>query len=76
MSESTPPQLERGLNTLHATSLNVANMLGAGPFITIPLLLGAMHGPQAMVGWVAANGPTGFVKIKQCTGTAERTMPA
>jgi amino acid transporter len=48
------PQLERGLNTLHATSLNVANMLGAGPFITIPLLLGAMGGPQAMLGWVVA----------------------
>jgi amino acid transporter len=54
MSEDATPQLERGLNTLHATSLNVANMLGAGPFITIPLLLGAMHGPQAMVGWVVA----------------------
>lgn len=54
MHESDPPQLQRGLNTIHATSLNVANMLGAGPFITIPLLLGAMHGPQAMVGWVVA----------------------
>jgi amino acid transporter len=50
MSESSP-QLQRGLNTLHATSLNVSNMLGAGPFITIPLLLGAMAGPQGMIGW-------------------------
>jgi amino acid transporter len=48
------PQLQRGLNTLHATSLNVANMLGAGPFITIPLLLGAMHGPHGMIGWLLA----------------------
>src|SRR5262245_26127002 len=54
MAESTSPHLERGLNLLHATSLNVANMLGAGPFITIPVLLGAMHGPQAMIGWAAA----------------------
>lgn len=54
MPESHPPQLERGLNTVHATSLNVANMLGAGPFITIPLLLGAMYGPQGMIGWVVA----------------------
>jgi amino acid transporter len=53
MAESLP-QLQRGLNTLHATSLNVANMLGAGPFITIPLLLGAMIGPQGMIGWVLA----------------------
>jgi amino acid transporter len=48
------PQLDRGLNTLHATSLNVANMLGAGPFITIPVLLGTMNGPTAMIGWLAA----------------------
>lgn len=54
MHDSDPPQLQRGLNTLHATSLNVANMLGAGPFITIPFLLGAMNGPQAMIGWVVA----------------------
>src|SRR5687767_15029650 len=54
MHDSSSPQLQRGLNLLHATSLNVANMLGAGPFITIPLLLGAMVGPQAMLGWVVA----------------------
>jgi amino acid transporter len=54
MNDSSTPHLERGLNTLHATSLNVSNMLGAGPFITIPLLLGAMKGPQAMIGWVMA----------------------
>jgi amino acid transporter len=53
MSELSP-QLQRGLNTLHATSLNVSNMLGAGPFITIPLLLGAMAGPQGMIGWLLA----------------------
>jgi amino acid transporter len=29
-------------------------MLGAGPFITIPVLLAAMGGPQAMIGWVLA----------------------
>jgi len=54
MHEQTSPHLERGLNTLHAVSLNVANMLGAGPFITIPVLLGAMGGPQAMIGWLLA----------------------
>jgi amino acid transporter len=54
MPEPSEPQLQRGLNTLHATSLNVANMLGAGPFITIPLLLAAMGGPQGMLGWLLA----------------------
>jgi amino acid transporter len=54
MHDEPSPRLERGLNLLHATSLNVANMLGAGPFITIPLLLGAMVGPQGMIGWLLA----------------------
>jgi amino acid transporter len=27
-------------------------MVGAGPFITIPLLLGTMQGPQAVIGWI------------------------
>ena len=29
------------------------DMIGVGPFITLPLLLGAMGGPQAMLGWIA-----------------------
>ena len=28
------------------------DMIGVGPFITLPLILGAMGGPQAMIGWV------------------------
>lgn len=50
----TMPHLERRLNTLQAAALNVTNMLGAGPFITIPLLLATMGGPQAMLGWLVA----------------------
>ncbi|MBI5802492.1 MAG: APC family permease [Verrucomicrobia bacterium] len=49
-----PPQLERGLGLLQATALNIANMVGIGPFITIPLFIGTMNGPQAMVAWVIA----------------------
>src|SRR3954466_3248848 len=29
------------------------DMIGVGPFITIPLMVAAMHGPQAMLGWIA-----------------------
>jgi hypothetical protein len=29
-------------------------MIGVGPFITIPLLMSALGGPQAMLGWVVA----------------------
>ena len=28
------------------------DMIGVGPFITIPLIVGAMGGPQAMLGWI------------------------
>ena len=48
------PRLERGLGLLQATSLNIANMVGIGPFITIPLFIAAMGGPQAMIAWVIA----------------------
>ncbi len=29
------------------------DMVGVGPFITLPLILAAMGGPQAMLGWIA-----------------------
>lgn len=32
----------------------MTNMMGAGPFITIPILMTAMGGPQAMLGWAVA----------------------
>lgn len=54
MQESTTPHLDRELTLVHATSLNVANMLGAGPFFTMPLILAAMGGPQCMIGWLIA----------------------
>ena len=38
----SPPHLTRGFGLLHATALNMANMVGVGPFITIPLLMAAM----------------------------------
>lgn len=45
-------QLERGLGPFGAISANVLNMVGVGPFLTIPLAISAMGGPQAMVGWL------------------------
>src|SRR5207249_4448243 len=44
----------RRFGLLHATALNMTNMIGIGPFITIPLLMSAMGGPQAMLGWLVA----------------------
>ena len=48
------PQLIRRFGLLPATALNMTNMIGVGPFITIPLLMTALGGPQAMVGWIVA----------------------
>src|SRR5437879_11782888 len=44
----------RRFGVLHATALNMTNMIGIGPFITIPLLMSALGGPQAMLGWIVA----------------------
>src|SRR5213075_3463645 len=46
--------MERRFGLIHATALNMTNMIGIGPFITVPLLMSAMGGPQAMLGWVVA----------------------
>jgi APA family basic amino acid/polyamine antiporter len=48
-------ELKRGLGLLEATALNMSNMVGVGPFVTIPLLIGAMGGPQCMLGWLAGT---------------------
>jgi amino acid transporter len=44
--------LKRRFGLLQATALNMSTMIGIGPFITIPVLMAAMGGPQAMLGWV------------------------
>ena len=50
----TAPSLTRRFGLIHATALNMTNMIGIGPFITIPLLMSALGGPQAMLGWAVA----------------------
>src|SRR5438045_5429974 len=57
MPMSTPAneaeqQLIRGVGLWGATTLNMIDMIGVGPFITIPLIIAAMGGPQAMLGWI------------------------
>jgi basic amino acid/polyamine antiporter, APA family len=51
-SDSDSPKLIRGVGLGSATALNMIDMIGVGPFITIPLVVSAMGGPQAMLGWV------------------------
>src|SRR3954470_3310876 len=53
LSMESTDRLVRGIGLGQATALNMIDMIGVGPFITIPLMVGAMHGPQAMLGWIA-----------------------
>ncbi|HVB33238.1 MAG TPA: APC family permease [Patescibacteria group bacterium] len=51
-SPSKNTELVRGLSLGGSISLNVIAMVGVGPFITLPLVVEAMGGPQAMLGWI------------------------
>src|SRR5437588_12951351 len=51
-SIDTSSELIRGVGLREATALNMIDMIGVGPFITIPLIISAMAGPQAMLGWI------------------------
>ncbi len=53
-ANDTKPHLVRRFGLLSATALNMTNMMGVGPFITIPLLMSALNGPRAMLGWAVA----------------------
>ena len=46
------PKLIRGIGLGGATALNMIDMIGVGPFITMPLVVAAMGGPQALLGWI------------------------
>jgi amino acid transporter len=51
---SAEPHLQRRFGLLQATALNMSNMIGIGPFITIPALMSALGGPLSMLGWAVA----------------------
>jgi len=47
------PHLDRGMGLLQATATNIIGMVGVGPFLTIPFMIAAMHGPHIIYAWVA-----------------------
>jgi len=47
-----PQGLERRIGTLEATAMNMTQMCGIGPFITIPTMVATLGGPQAIFGWI------------------------
>ena len=46
------PHLERRIGLASAVALNMMYMIGVGPFITLPLIVAAMGGSQALLGWL------------------------
>jgi fructoselysine transporter len=45
------PTLQRRLGLLQATALNMIDMVGIGPFVTLPLVMGFM-GPNFLLAWL------------------------
>lgn len=62
ISDPTPTQgasrtrLTRGMSLRGAVAINMLDMIGVGPFITLPIIVSAMGGPQAMLGWILGAG--------------------
>jgi basic amino acid/polyamine antiporter, APA family len=50
-SGSQHARLPRRLGLLNALSINMSNMVGTGPFITVPAILATMGGPQSLIAW-------------------------
>jgi amino acid transporter len=47
--------LVRAIGVWQATALNVTMIVGAGVFLTVPLMLNELPGPYALLGWLAAG---------------------
>jgi fructoselysine transporter len=45
-------QLRKGLSLGHATAINMIDMVGIGPFVTISIIVGALNGPVSAVAWL------------------------
>ncbi len=46
-------KLERRLGLMQATAINMIDMVGIGPFITLPMVIGLMNGPWFLYAWLA-----------------------
>lgn len=45
-------KLTRSLGLTQSTAVNMIDMVGIGPFVTIPFVIGAMNGPACIVAWL------------------------
>jgi len=60
-------ELRREIGVWRGVALNMIDMVGIGPFITLPLILSAMGGARCMVAWLMA----GLLAIADGLVTAE-----
>lgn len=44
---------KRSLGLIHATAINMTDMVGIGPFITLPMVIGMVNGPFFLYAWLA-----------------------
>lgn len=51
-ADASTPELKRGMRLFPAVASNMLSMVGVGPFLTVPLILATMGGPQALLGWI------------------------
>src|SRR5579872_6619586 len=45
--------MHRAIDLRGAVAVNVITMIGIGPLVTMPLVIAALGGPLALVGWIA-----------------------
>jgi len=50
-AKSEQAKLPRSLGLLNAVSINMSNMVGTGPFITVPAIIATLGGPQSLLAW-------------------------
>ena len=51
--QSTPTHLQRRLGLFQSSVLNMIDMVGIGPFITISIVISIMNGPWFLYAWIA-----------------------
>src|SRR3954462_1171577 len=51
--QSTPTHLQRRLGLFQSSVLNMIDMVGIGPFVTISIVISTMNGPWFLYAWIA-----------------------
>ena len=75
MSEARPTaaapsglSLIKAIGLPEATALNINNMIGIGPFNTLPIIVSAMGGPQALLCWLVGAVVAALVLMGRIPG--------